>query len=84
MTDSDVIRLARRFDALMFKMREIIEALRDGDHPNAAAIADDLDAQCAIYAWPTHVISDHLEHHDRYECGDFGIRRKQKDVPSAA
>jgi hypothetical protein len=79
MTDGDAIKLARRFDALMWKARKIIEAIADSDHPNAEAMSEDLDSQCAIYAWPTHVISHHLEHPDRFECGDFGIRRKKKE-----
>lgn len=79
MKDGDVIKLARRLDALLEKAREINETIRDSDHPNAEAIAEALDEQCVPLAWPTHVISVHLEHPDRYELGPFGIRRKQKE-----
>ena len=42
----------------------------------ADELADALEEQCEILAWPTHVIHDCLEHPERFECGDFGIRRK--------
>jgi hypothetical protein len=87
MTDNDVIRLARRYDALMWKQRELISTIRESAHPNADAIADALEEQCEVLAWPTHVISDHLEHPEHFECGDFGIRRKshkQKDTRQVA
>ena len=79
MKDGDVVKILRQLDALMWRQRELLERIRDGGHPNAEAMAEDLDAQCAQYAWATHVGSHHLEHPDRYECGDFGIRRKGKD-----
>lgn len=47
-------------------------------HPKAEELAEDLDQQCATLAWPTHVTHHHLEHPERFECGDFGIRRKTR------
>ena len=79
MTDGDVIKLARRLDALMWKARKILDVIRECAHPNADALTDALEAECEVLAWPTHVISSHLEHPDRFELGDFGIRRKKKE-----
>ena len=75
-SDSDIVRLARRYDALMWKQRELLTQIRESDHPKADELADALEEQCEILAWPTHVIHDRLEHPERFECGDFGIRRK--------
>jgi hypothetical protein len=78
-SDGDVIKLARRLDALMWKARKILDTLRECDHPNADEITDALEAECEVLARPTHVISSHLEHPNRYECSDFGIQRKDKE-----
>jgi len=74
--DGAIIRLARQLDALMWKQRELIERIRESGHPKAEELAEDLDQQCATLAWPTHVTHHHLEHPERFECGDFKIRRK--------
>ena len=78
-TDGAIIRLARQLDALMWKQRELLERIRESGHPNAEELAEDLDQQCATLAWPTHVTHHHLEHPERFECGDFGIRRQVAD-----
>lgn len=76
-SDGDIIKLARRFDALTFKQREILDRIRESDHPNADALADALESECETLAWATHVIHDHLEHPDRYEINENGIGRKK-------
>jgi hypothetical protein len=60
----------------MQKQRELITEIRESDHPMADELAAALEEQCEILARPTHVIHDHLEHPERYKCGDFGLRRK--------
>lgn len=76
MKDGSIIALARRYDALMWKQRKLINQIRESEHPNAEALASALEGECEIMAWPTHVIHLHLEHPDRYECTDRGIGRK--------
>ena len=74
-SDGDIIKLARRFDALTFKQREILTRIRG--HPNADALADALESECETLAWATHVIHPHLEHPDRFETNAEGIGRKK-------
>ncbi len=78
MKDGDIIKVLRQLDALMWKQRKLLDLIERSGHPNAEALYEDLDQQCAQYAWPTHVGAEHLEHPDRYETGDFGVRRKAK------
>ena len=79
MKDGEIVKILRRLDALMWKQRQLLDLIETGGHPHAEAMYEDLDRQCAQYAWATHVGSHHLEHPDRYETGDFGIRRKAKE-----
>lgn len=51
-SDSDIIKLARRFDALTFKQREILDRIRESGHPNADALADALEAECETRRGP--------------------------------
>lgn len=75
-TDGDIVKLARRLDTIMFKQWDVLNVLRESDHPKAAEIVRALEEQCETLAWPTHVVHDHLEHPNLYETGEFGLRRK--------
>ena len=75
-TDGDVIKLARQLDVIMHKQHDVLNKLRESNHPKIDEIVGALEEQCETLAWPTHVVQDHLEHPERYETGWFGIRRK--------
>lgn len=79
-TDADIVRALLRMDQLLEKVRKIQMFIDNCDHPNAAAIAEALHTQCVVYAWPSHVGHDHLLQPDKYETGDFGIRRKKRET----
>lgn len=78
MTDGDVVRLARRIDSYLWKIRDLCNEIAVSEHPNAEAIYDALvDNMIDNPAWATHVVSDELKYPERWETGDFGIRFKQ-------
>lgn len=77
MKDGDVVKIARRIDELRQKVDDLINQIIDSDHPNAEQISESLLEQCSSAAWATHVIYDYLEHPDRWEAGDYGIRRRK-------
>lgn len=80
MTDGDIVRIARQIDRLNRRIQELRADIADSDHPNAVAICDVLeDNGIPPYAWTTHCIDDHLVQPERWETGDFGIRRKPRD-----
>ena len=77
-TDSDIVRKLRTLDALLEKVRAIVDEIADSEHPKAAEIASALNEQCAPLAWPSHVAHHHLEHPERWETGAHDIRRAKK------
>lgn len=78
MTDGDVVKIARRIDELRQKVDDLIYQIADSDHPSAERISEDLLNQCSSAAWATHVVHDYLEHPERWESGDYGIRRAMR------
>jgi hypothetical protein len=65
-------------------MYELYLQIESSDHPNAAAIAEDLrENELAPPAWATHVVQTRLESPDDWECltegstdADLGIRHR--------
>lgn len=45
MTDSEVVRLARRICAHLDKVADLIREIEAADHPNATEIAEELEVQ---------------------------------------
>ena len=76
MKDGDVVKIARRIDELKWKIDDLINQITDSDHPNAQQLSEHLLEECWFAAWATHVIHDYLEHPDRWEAGNYGIRRQ--------
>lgn len=83
MTDGNVVKLARRIDALNWRIAELVERIEGSDHPNAAGLVDALQTNNFDNpAWATHVIAHQLEHPEKWETGYYkhvppnGIRRK--------
>lgn len=59
-TDALMVRKVRQMQALLERVREIYYEIEASDHPNAAAIACALDAECVPLAFATHVAHDYL------------------------
>ena len=82
MKDSDVVKLARRMDKLNEKIKKLVRQIEDSDHPNAKEFVRDLwDNGFDTPAWAVHVIRHRLEHPERWEVGDFGIRIANHKLP---
>jgi hypothetical protein len=76
-TDADVVRLARKIDRLSQEILYCVYKIEEGEHPHAMEITDALQGNgIPFYAWATHVVSDHLEHPERWETGNYGIKGK--------
>lgn len=76
-TDGDVVKWARAMDQHLAWAREYYNRIKDSDHPNASALEDAMDGnQLGAFAWCTHVVSHCLNSPERWETGNFGIRRK--------
>lgn len=75
LTDGDVVRIARRIDEFNRKIDDLIYQITDSDHPNAERMGEDLLYQCSTPAWAAHIVHDYLTHSERWESGDYGIRR---------
>ena len=76
-TDAGVIALARRIQRHSEEISYLIHQIKVSKHPHAVELADALREQCWFPAWAEHVIAGYLEHPERFETGDYGIRRKQ-------
>lgn len=80
MKDGDIVRIARKIDALKFKIDDLLEEIANSDHPYADRMMEELYQKCWFGAWATHVIHSYLEAPDRWETGDYGIRRKTRET----
>lgn len=76
MSDGEMIAICRRIDKHNQAIIKLIDQIAESEHPNAYECSEDLFAQCAQYAWARHVVEQYLEHPERWETGDYGIRRK--------
>jgi hypothetical protein len=65
-------------ERLLWEVADLYNQIAQSDHPNADALIDAFDDNyIPTAAWPTHVISHGLEHPERWETGDWGIRYKK-------
>lgn len=79
MTDGRVVDIARRMDRLLGEVNDLYTEIQESDHPNAEDICAALDDNLIwTAAWATHCVAHALEHPERWETGDWGIRRKRK------
>lgn len=76
MSDAEIIRIARKAQRLQWQLADLIHQIQNSDHPNADELAASLYDECWFAAWPEHVIASHLEHPERWETGNWGIRHK--------
>jgi hypothetical protein len=78
MTDGDIVRIARKIDALQQQTIMLIWEIIESDHPNASLIEEVLrQNSIPTPAWATHAIHGDLEHPERWETGNYGIRLKR-------
>jgi hypothetical protein len=60
-TDGDMMRIARRIDALQQQIMDCLEQIEDSEHPNKAAILEDMDDnQVYSPSWAVHIVIDHF------------------------
>ena len=78
MTDGELVRLCRQIQRHNLAIFDLIQQVEESDHPNAAALAEDLWAQCWAPAWADHVVGHYLLKPERWELGDYGIRSKRE------
>jgi hypothetical protein len=84
MTDGEVVKIARRMTRIQHDLFDLIHEIENSAHPNAGQIAEALREQCIFYAWPTHVVYDHLQkpgewelvNEDRALLSNLGIKHK--------
>jgi hypothetical protein len=76
--DADIVRIARRLRRAQQEIEDGIRAIEDSDHPNAAALAEDLWRDCWFADWPTFKVLRHLEHPERWAVDEDGIRRAKR------
>lgn len=75
MTDGEVVQIARKIDELLGEVHRLCDDIQASSHPNADRIVSRLsDNGIPVMAWATHCVSDDLQHPERWETGDFGIR----------
>lgn len=82
MKDADVVRIARKIDLLGSRITDLISEIGESDHPNAETLYEDLIDQCWFAAWARHVVRHNLAEPEKWETGDYGIRRKRAEKAS--
>jgi hypothetical protein len=76
-TDGDLVQLAKRIDNHLDAIRDLVEDLKEAEHPGAKTFLQDLDANClTAFAWAEHIVHDALVRPERWEIGSYGIRYK--------
>lgn len=65
-TDGDIAAICRRINIHLAGIGQLIMQVRDGGHPNASILADDLYDQCHALASAEAVASHYLAHPERW------------------
>jgi hypothetical protein len=69
------VKLAKRLDRHRRAINDVLEEIRQSEHPHAVALVAALEEQCWFPAWPEHVVHRHLTWPHLWEVGDDGIRK---------
>lgn len=77
-TDGYIIRKAEQIDRYLLRIREAVEDIWESQHPHKNQIVEELeDNGIAPAAWASHCIHRYLASPEKYETGNWGIRRKK-------
>jgi hypothetical protein len=78
-TDTDLVEVARRIDAHLDAIRNLIYDLEDAEHPGAKDFLKGLNSNgLTAFAWAEHIVHTALKHPDQWETGNYGIHRIHK------
>lgn len=77
-TDSDLVALAKQIDRHLQAIRSLEYDLETAEHPGAQVFLAGLDYNnLTAFAWAEHIVHAALAHPERWETGDYGIRRRK-------
>lgn len=77
-TDAEVVRIAMLIDRLGIQINDLIDDIRYGEHPFAEEHYQAfIDNSIPWVSWASHVVHEYLQEPDRWESGDWGIRRRK-------
>ncbi|NJM05421.1 hypothetical protein HC891_03200 [Candidatus Gracilibacteria bacterium] len=74
-TDEYIVKLAKRLDRHRRAINDVIEGIRQSEHPHALAIVAALEEQCWFPAWPEVVIVRHLKYPTLWAMRDDGLHK---------
>src|SRR5205085_11719346 len=84
-TDSDLVRIARQIDGHLDAIRDLLLDLEEAEHPGAKDFIKGLDDNgLTAFAWAEHIVTHALVHPERWETGNYGIRRIKTETPYQA
>lgn len=67
MKDHEVVKIAKRIESLQSKISDLIEQIKNSDHPNAIKIANSLTECCFFYDNPPLTVRTYLTHKERWK-----------------